>query len=181
MNNASKFTIVLFVICMIGAIGAHSKTLTFKEAKNEWNKLSQWQKKQSLQIFNRAKVDNLSWTASAIAWEESTYGTYQININNNSYDCGVFGNNTRSVAAHLDQKHSYYNKKAICTDLIRDEQYSYQWFIVEVELWKRVHKGKWNMWRKVWESYNGGHIGNKDYGQRISMRIKVLKEVLDIK
>lgn len=146
----------------------------------EWNGLTDWQKRNAIKIFNRAKLDNLEYTATAIAWKESSFGLYQINYNTNykTFDCGIWQNNTRSVAGHLKQTHNHYNGKALCTDLIRDEFFAYKMFVSEIELWKKVHKGSWDIWNKVWSSYNGGHKGNDNYSKDIAKRIKALKVIL---
>ena len=127
-------------------------------------------------IFNRAKIDGLQWTAAAIAWQESQFGRWQINMNSNSsWDCGMFQNNTNSVASHYDIPYNQYNKKEICTDLISSFKYSYLSFAKEVAFWQKVHKDDWT---KIWASYNGGHKGNLEYAKMIKARIQVLAKHL---
>lgn len=166
---------LFYVICLIFSLNANAETLIQKYEK-EWLDLSEEQKKIAHKIFNHAKNDNLSWSATAIAWQESQFGRWQININkNNSWDCGIFQNNILSVLNHQDIPHNRYNKKEICTDLIIDFDYAYINFAKEIKFWERVHKGNWD---KIWSSYNGGWKGNKYYSKSISSRIFVLKKYM---
>jgi hypothetical protein len=146
----------------------------YKKYDAEWNSLGKYQKEVAEVIFKHAKKDNLQWTATAIAWQESQFGRWQININeNDSWDCGMFQNNTKTVAKHSDMPHNRYNKKELCTDLIKSFTFAYLNFAKEVAFWEQVHKGSW---RKVWSSYNGGWKGNSEYSEKIATRIQVLKK-----
>lgn len=152
-----------------------SNSLT-KQYEKEFLNLDPYQIEMAKFIFNHAKKDELSWSAAAIAWQESQFGRWQINVNSpNSWDCGVFQNNTKSVARHNDIDYNRYNKKEICTDLITSFSYSYLSFAQEIKYWENVHNGNWN---KIWSSYNGGWKGNKTYSKMIASRIQVLKRHL---
>lgn len=148
----------------------------YKKIEKEYLNLKPYQKEMAKFIYKHAERDNLSWSATAIAWQESQFGRWQINVNSkNSWDCGVFQNNTKSVANHNDINYNSYNKKEICTDLITSFSYSYLNFAKEISYWEHVHKGNW---KKVWSSYNGGWKGNKQYAKNIATRIQVLKKYL---
>jgi len=147
-----------------------------KKYIKEWKNLKPYQKDIAKMIYNHAKKDDLAWTATAIAWQESQFGRWQINVNSrNSWDCGIFQNNTKSVAKHNDIPHNRYNKKEICTDLITNFRYAYLNFAKEITFWERVHKGRWS---SVWSSYNGGWKGSSKYSNQIANRIKVLKKFI---
>lgn len=148
----------------------------FSKFENEWNLLQDYQKEAAQFIFNNAKKDNLQWTATAIAWQESQFGRWQVNVNSGgSWDCGVFQNNTKSVARHNNINYNQYNKKEICTELITSFEYSYINFTKEIKYWNEVHNDNWN---KIWSSYNGGWKGNQKYSNMIKERIKVLEKYL---
>lgn len=154
---------------------ANAQTLQQKYEK-DWQALSKTQKKMAKMIYSYAERDDLGWTATAIAWQESQFGRWQINVNSaSSLDCGMFQNNTRSVARHEDVPYNRFNKKEICTRLITSYTYAYINFAKEIEYWRGVHKDDW---RKIWSSYNGGWKGNSHYSESIYARIQVLKNHL---
>lgn len=131
----------------------------------EFDSLKTYQIQTLKMIMNMAEKDNLSYTAGAIAWKETKLGRWQININSDlSMDCGLFGNNTKSVLNREDIKLSSYNYKEICTDLILDVEYAYTQFKAEISLWKHIHEEDW---LKTWGSYNSGHNPNMEYAQEI--------------
>jgi len=166
---------VLTACLLLVSMSAHSEDLVEKYNK-EWANLKPYQIETAKQIFKHAKKDDLQWSATAIAWQESQFGRWQINMNTpTSWDCGVFQNNTKSVAKHHDIPYSVYSQKEICTDLITSFNYAYLNFAKEIAFWERVHKGDW---RKVWSSYNGGWAGNPEYAKIIALRIRVLKRYM---
>ena len=160
----------------LSTANAKSEEDLYRQFDAEYRQLKPYQIESAKVIFEHAKKDDLSWTATAIAWHESQFGRWQINVNSDtSLDCGMFQNNTKSVAAHNDIAYNRYNMKEICTDLITSFKYAYLNFAKEVAFWERVHKSNW---RKVWSSYNGGWAGNKDYATKIAIRIQVLKKYM---
>lgn len=147
-----------------------------KAYEKEWSQLSASQKGIAQMIYHYAERDELGWTAVAIAWQESQFGRWQINVNSeNSLDCGMFQNNTRSVASHEDVPYNRFNKKEICTRLITNFSFAYINFAKEIEYWRGVHKDNW---RKVWSSYNGGWNCNSEYSEKIATRIQILKKYI---
>lgn len=162
-------------VITLSSVSASAEDL-HKKFDSEWHSLKPYQIQNAIDIFNHALKDDLAWTAAAIAWQESQFGRWQVNVNSaTSWDCGMFQNNTKSVANHNDIPHNRYNMKEICTDLITSFNYAYLNFAKEVSFWERVHKGNW---RKVWSSYNGGWAGNPTYAKQIATRIQVLKKYL---
>lgn len=149
----------------------------YQKFDKEWENLKPYQKTTAQNIFKHAKKDNLAWTATAMAWQESQFGRWQVSSNNGTWDCGMFQNNTKSVAKREKIPDNAYNRKELCTDLITDFNFSYLQFAAEISFWERVHKGNW---RKIWASYNGGWKGNKEYAQQIAIRIQILKKKFSI-
>jgi hypothetical protein len=144
--------------------------------EKEWSQLSESQKASALMIYKHGARDDLGWTAAAIAWQESQFGRWQINVNSiESWDCGMFQNNTKTVATRQDVPHSQFNRKEICTRLVTNFNFAYLNFAKEIEYWRGTHKDDWY---KVWSSYNGGWKGNHEYARMILSRIKVLKRHL---
>ena len=155
-----------------------TKLLSVKEIERQWFKLKPYQKINLVRIYQRANNDDLSWTAIAIAWEESKYGRFQMGFpTDGSYDCGVMHNNTTSVLARKGLKTSLYNKVGICTSLIVNPEESYLEFVKEIRYWERV-RGT-SSWRAIWRGYNAGYTGGgKNYSTMIARRIAVVKKFM---
>lgn len=133
-------------------------------------------------IYMLGKVEDLSFSLMAIAWGESSIGKLQINVNeDNSWDCGLFGNNTNSVLERKKHIISYANKQLVCTRLITERLYALENAVHELRYWMKQHeklKGS-EFWRTVWGAYNGGWSPKRNYALKIEARIAVLSENLD--
>ncbi len=167
--------LLLVILLLTSAV---AKEATYKSLLLDWKQSSIEQKETMYRVYMYSSNDDLSFSASAIAWEETSNGKYEIQLSDNSggtWDCGLFGNNTKTVLDNMGLKHSSYNKKMICTDLVKDEFLSYKFMIKQIDYGKKLH-GK--NWRKIWGTYNGGTIPNKGYGDRIALRIQVIKYII---
>ena len=120
-------------------------------------------------VFDKAKPFDLQYTMTAIAWEESDFSKYQLNLNDPS--CGVFHIMPRNLAD------TNWEQSRICERLINDFDFSFSTALATFKWWYNYHKSKGhsNPWRKAISSYNGGYRGNKRYLQRILLRIHVLQ------
>ncbi len=181
--------ILLVLILVVGA-SAHwfdgkSDYKVMKQLTKDFDNLEGYQKRNLLKIYKYASKNNMGWSAAAIAWQETNVGQYQVNFNSRkngiqSFDCGMFGSNTRTVLKRAESKPNMYNQKEVCTDLIKDFEYAYSQFLAEIYFWKNARHNTEN-WRKIWGSYNAGWKYSKSYGRIIALRIKVLRANLDIK
>jgi len=183
-NNAIyKYALIVLLATQIMASKTDAELRRYYT--KEWNSLFEYQIRDAYKIYNYAYKDDVSWTATAIAFMESKLGRWQVATNSHarnnkvvidSYDCGVFHNNTSTVLKRESINNSTYNAKEACTDLILDFSYSYTNFLAEIKFWQKVYG---NNWRKIWGAYNSGYGGNKEYARNISAIIRVLKRKLD--
>lgn len=150
--------------------------------ENEWdNILNAEQKLSILNKMVRHTKNNLSYTAGAMHWREAIGGSQEMALSDNkddSWDCGPYGGNTRTIATRLGMKHNSANKKVICTKLIKNEDFADWNFVEELKYWNTVHKDFEEdfRWYRVWGSYNGGYTPNDDHANIIAAMIKVLKK-----
>ena len=153
-----------------------SFSLSFGISIKELNNLSQQQFNIMLWVYKQGKQYNLEYTLMAIAWEESKFGKFKINLSDPS--CGIFHNLLGSVANRLNLKPNSWNQSRICERLVEDNTFALNQAILELKLWDNYWKirGYKNTWRKMVSSYNGGTRGNKQNLQRIIERIKILRK-----
>lgn len=184
MENLNKFFISALLVCNIGTTdmnaASSNKNSLAKEYQEQWDSMSKKEINNALLVYKMASNDNLSLTAAAVSWEESQFGKIQMNFNPTSQtlDCGLFGNNSKTVTSKLDKVHNKYNMKKVCNELIADPKYAYGFFVDEIKTWKNYHNDKKTVSKKVLSSYNGGYRGNKLYAERIALRMKLLQKNL---
>jgi len=167
-----KLSFILFSFFSLYARELDTNLLN--KLQHEWNLLNEEQKQLAFKIFQRGKEDDIAETATAIAWKETQFNKYNINTQNKnkSWDCGLFNNNSKTVLSRIGLKHSFYNKKMICSKLTRDNEYSYQWMVKEIKHWKEN-----NEWFETWGKYNSGNqknVGYK-YANNILHRIIIIR------
>jgi hypothetical protein len=171
---------IFFLLAMTSVVSSlHATELkSIDELKEEFYNLKPYQRINLIKIFQRARKDDLSWTAVGISWEESEFGRFQISIPNRwSLDCGIFQNNTKTVLKRKGLKNNLYNRTGMCTILNTNPEKAYEEFVNEIRFWQRV-KGE-NNWNEIWKSYNAGYTGGgKNYSKMIARRIRVLKELM---
>lgn len=175
-------TFILVAGYALGAMPAKKSVAEYTVIfENEWtNILSPEQKLSILDKMVRHTKNNLSYTAGAMHWREAIGGSQEMALSDNkddSWDCGPFGGNTRTIANRLGMKHNSANKKVICTKLIKDEDFADWNFVEELKYWNAVHKDfdESFRWYRVWGSYNGGYTPNDDHANVIAAMIQVLK------
>jgi len=128
-------------------------------------------------VWEHAKEYNLGYTALAIAWEESKFNLWDVNTITGDY--GLMGVNIKWYLINKGIKASYWQKKAIVTKLIRNDEMNLNYSLSELMIW-RSKLGR-NNWIKIWACYNGGSVPNYYYAKRILNRIIVLKRYLKLK
>lgn len=116
----------------------------------------------------------MKYSLMAIAIKESSIGRYL--INSKSEDYGLFQANIKTVLSRQKVKDTTLNRSIYAQKLITDVGFATANAIIELEYWKKVHKGNWG---KIWASYNTGWnykgtTGTK-YAQSVFKIIKKLK------
>jgi len=156
---------LLIFLLIIAGIQANSLE---KELQN----LSYKQKQVLIKTLYKGKEFNYGWTLAAIAWQESKFGKYLINLQDPS--CGVF---------HVMPKYISDNKwkqSRICERLIKDFDFSFSQALAKLKYWENYHKSKkhYPVWKHTIMSYNGGFKGNDKYYKTIVLKIKALKHYI---
>jgi len=141
---------------------------------NELKSLTPKQRYVMHYVFYKTKQFNLGYTMTAIAWQESKFGKYPINIHDPS--CGIF---------HIMPKYQTDNRwkqSRMCERLIADKDFSIATALSVFKYWYNYWRSKGYSkklsWKKAIMSYNGGVKGNKKYYQQIVRKIKALRKVL---
>ena len=142
--------------------------------------LDSHQKEVLRKTFWKAKEFDYQWTLSAIAWEESKFGKYPVNLSDPS--CGAFHNLLKSVAKRVDYEVNKWNMSRICEYLIRDFDFSFSQALAELKYWENYWRSKGltgnKLWRRTIMSYNAGfnYKKGKNYLNRILKRIYILRK-----
>lgn len=139
------------------------------------HKAKPWQIKMLLKVFNKAKPYNLSWTASAIFWQESHLGEWKHNLADPS--CGVFHQLLPDLADRYKITANMWNMSRLC-DKLMDFEYAFKTFIETFRIKENIcrnvgYRYKWSIWKCAVKAYNS--YGNKTYYINIRNKIKALK------
>ena len=142
----------------------------------EFNAMTPEQKKIACMVFKKAKEFNLQYTMTAIAWEESKFGKYTINLADPSF--GIFHNQIDSVANRHGVR-SKWGKSRLAEQLLNSFDFSFSEALAELQYWQTYYKHSWNKWSKMVMSYNAGYSykNGKCYYQRIVLKIKALHKL----
>jgi len=126
-------------------------------------------------IYQQGKKYDLELTLTAIAWKESHFGKYPINLSDPSG--GLFHNLLGSVCCRLNLTPNQWNQSRILEKLISDKEFALQQAVAELLYWKSYWKvrNKRYLWKRMISSYNGGHKGNIRYYKDIVKKIRYLK------
>lgn len=116
---------------------------------------------------------NYGWTLAAIAYKESSAGNNMVNWKGPAF--GPFQNLLRTVA----------NRQGVTTDrgkitlmyrLVEDFDFATEAALIELEYWRKRHKGDWNL---AVQSYFGGNTPTTSkaiaYRKDITKKIKFLR------
>ena len=164
---------VVLVLLMI--VVSSARVISVKD--NLWwldHRISQSQQETLYKVFVDSRKYDLSWTSTAIAWQESQFGKYKINLEDPS--CGYFHRLLPELTEQLGKKPNNWNMSRTCEKLM-DYKFSFQVFIStwnEKNLYcKMRHTYKPSIWKCTVMAYNS--IGNKEYYLNIVNKIKALK------
>ncbi len=127
-------------------------------------------------VFIKAKKFNLEYTMTAIAWNESDFNKFQLNLSDPS--CGLFHIMPSSLVKRTNLKDNSWNRSRLCERLMEDNDFSFSAALLELKYWQNYWKsrGVSRIWSHTVSSYNGGFTGNAIYLNKIKAKIKALKK-----
>jgi len=170
MKNFLKLISLFFLLSL-----SQAKVISVKE--NLWwlnHRITKEQQEVLYRIFLDAKKYDLSWSATAIAWQESQFGKYKMNLADPS--CGYFHKLLPELVEELGYRANSWNMSRACARL-QNYDFSFQVFI---STWNRKnlycktrHTYGPSIWKCTIMAYNS--IGNKEYYINIVNKIKALK------
>jgi len=147
----------------------------FSSSLKELNNLSKEQYDNLVWIYQQGKKYDLEFTLTAIAWQESKFGKYPINLSDPSG--GLFHNLLGSVCCRLSLTPNQWNQSRILERLVGDREFALQQAIAELHYWENYWKVRRStrIWSYMVMSYNGGHRGSKKYLKEIKRKIRILR------
>jgi len=168
--------LLLLILLTVGLYAETDKAL-YKELNN----LTYSQSRILVKTFMNAKTFDYEYTMTAIAWHESHFGRYMINLRDPSF--GVFHNNIRSVANRHNVKVGSWKASRLAESLVLDYDFSFAESLSELKYWDNYYKGKYKAWSSTVMSYNAGFKkeNGAKYLQAIKQKIKILKKYFKAK
>ena len=162
---------ILSLLMVFSLFGSELSDLS--DLKNELNHLSDSQQEVLLRTFLKGKEYNLEYTLTAIAWQESKFGKYMVNLSDPSF--GVFHNLIKSVQKR--HRANKWNTDRLAERLLFDYNFSFNEALEELTFWKKVYKGQTRAWSKIVSSYNSGwdSSAGEAYLYCIRTKIKALR------
>lgn len=168
------FSFMALLTCLFAAVDYEEKF------ERDFLKLDDSQKRMIHEIYNRSKPYDLVYSTLAIAWQESNFGKWNVNLSDPS--CGPFHQLVPLFIRKHKLENTQFMQNKVCGELINNLDLSVSTVISELEAWKVVHKNRWNAWEYVFRSYNAGFNYDspkaKKYAKMIKARIKVLKKYI---
>ncbi|EPU3828887.1 transglycosylase SLT domain-containing protein [Campylobacter coli] len=129
------------------------------------------------------KQNDLGHTLAAIAWKESDFGRYSINLADGKY--GSFG--PYQIHLHLHVKalgiKTTWSRSREAERLINDVEYSSKVALEHLLYWKERSKGNKSPYKNMIASYNAGNAGLKNkvgkaYAEDVVIRVKVIEKFM---
>lgn len=148
-----------------------------EDLEYELNNMTLEQYKVLVRVYKVGVKYDLQYTLMAIAWQESKFGKYMVNLNDPS--AGVFHNNIESVCSRENNCNEW-NKSRLFEKLLFDFDFASKHALAELEFWKNYYTNKNKnanvIWTKTIKSYNAGF--RLENGLRYSIMIKAKVRVL---
>ena len=143
--------------------------------------LSYQQKEVLSYVYSKAKEFNLSLTMTAIAWQESQFGRYELSLSDPS--CGIFHVMPAILAVKVGLQNDSWNRSRLCEKLITDRDFSFSAALLELKYWQNYWEAEHvsRVWSHMVASYNGGfniNIKTNIYLKNIKAKIRLLKKYL---
>jgi len=152
--------------------------------EQEFNMFTEEQYSIAIQSYGLGEPFGMGYTMAAIAWQESSSGTFLLNMNDPS--AGVFANYIPSVLARHGIKDTQRNRNIMAQKLMNSIDLSAAEALSELEYWKSIH-GE-SSWPLLWQSYNGGfsykspgtseYINSIEYSNDIRDKVHFLQKNL---
>lgn len=165
MNIIKK---IIFILLIINISYANNiKSLKFYQSLNVK------QKGIMFAVFNKSKEFNLQYTLTSIAWVESHFGKYKINLDDPS--CGIFHIVPKTLS------NSHWEQSRICERLIKSFNFSYsialKRFLYFYNYYRSKGYSKKISWKRAICSYNSGWNWRKGlkYYKKVIKTIKILR------
>jgi len=143
-----------------------------------------YQQKEILQyVYSRAKEFDLQLTMTAIAWQESQFGQFELDLHDPS--CGIFHVMPALLAVKVGLDNNNWNRSRLCEKLIEDKDFSFSAALLELKYWQNYWRSQHvkRVWSHMVASYNGGYnisIKTNTYLKHIIHKIRLLKVYLRI-
>ena len=175
-SQEKKKTILKLVIASFLSLNISlSAKSTNSNLEIEYKNLSNNQKATLIRTFYNGKSFDYGYTMAAIAWQESHFGKYLINLNDPS--CGVFHVMPKYVG---NRKNSKWTQSRICERLITDYKFSFSSALERLKYFENYWKSKGvkRVWSHTVSSYNQGfnYRKNSEYLKAIKEKIRFLKK-----
>jgi len=147
----------------------------YASSLKELNNLTKEQYNNLIWVYKQGKKYDLELTLTAIAWQESKFGKYPINLSDPSG--GLFHNLLGSVCCRLSLTSDQWNQSRVLERLINDKEFALQQAVAELHYWESYWKVRRStrIWSYMVMSYNGGHRGSKKYLKEIKRKVRILK------
>lgn len=165
---------------LLALLLAFSFTIASTEERltKELNSLSVQQYKVLVKTYVKGYPFDYGYTLTAIAWKESCFGKYPINLGDPSF--GVFHSLLSTVVSRNNVSETYWNTSRIAERLLLDFDFSFSQALAELKFWENywTSKGVSRVWSHTVQSYNAGFNRNVEapYRDDILLRIQILKK-----
>ncbi len=161
MISKIKFIIIFLLL---------SVTANAQSLKYQFNHLTKPQVQVLKQACRAGIADNLCLTMAAIAWQESDFGLYQINLQDPS--AGIFHIKISTAMSYTKLRNTGFNRNRVAMWLIRYPTWTTKIALSQLKFWLRYwHKN----WLKAVGSYNGGYKWSRKYARKITNKVRFLK------
>jgi len=143
---------------------------------NPLNNLSKSQYKIFYKTWTKAKQFNLQYTLTAIAWQESDFGKYKLNLSDPS--CGVFHIGVVTLTKNR------WKQARLCERLIKDYDFSFSIalgrFKYFYNYWRSKGYSRQISWKRAICSYNAGFNWKNGiiYYKSVVKKIKYIKHFM---
>ncbi len=155
----------LITVLLLFSIPASAQSL-----KYQFKHLAKPQIRILKQACRAGIADNLCLTMASIAWQESDFGLYQINLQDPS--AGIYHIKISTAMSYTKLRNTGFNRNRVAMWLIRYPVWTTKIALSQLKFWlKYWHKN----WFKAVGSYNGGYHSNKKYARNIANKVRFLK------
>lgn len=177
-----KYIVLIYLIlcCFTSELLAPDKIkITVKQYLKELNKLSNEQKEVMLTAYARGKASGYDLLLPAIAWKESYFGKYNINVGDGKY--GSYGpyHVRLDIYASKNNIKGTFIASVIATKFLNDLDFSTNVAIEYINYFAKIKKLSNTPIFDIAARYNGGNVGHtkrkpKLYALDVLLRMKAL-------